>query len=304
MRVPCDTIGTRGLLDCDKDKRKSRLCLRKSSRCGEEGEPACSAFWCTMHWSVCAWTRLSSRSGIEKLLREPVRPGYPSKQVYICLENGSCSSTLLIWWLFSCRQCLCHMAYMYRRKYAHILHALIRTPLSLLPEQEGGNTRRHRTALLYDRQDPTNRYHLTLALFSLHLPSWHWASIATRQTMCEQTSLGWQWFSKSSLAFSYSFHRHEQTIFSTVPLLQSNLRQHTWSTTSSHDAQWQWDCHPLSSSAIATSRVTARWGSASKKSWDLYSPSELLSEYSKIGRRRTLCRRTSSLKRQERPSLT
>ena len=36
------------------------------------------------------------------------------------------------------------------------LHALIRTPLSLLPEQERGNTRTHRTALLYDGQDCTN----------------------------------------------------------------------------------------------------------------------------------------------------
>ena len=53
----------------------------------------------------------------------------------------------------------------------HTVHAFIRTPLSLLPEQERGNTRTHRTALLYDGQDRTNRYLLTLVLFSSPLPS-------------------------------------------------------------------------------------------------------------------------------------
>ena len=53
----------------------------------------------------------------------------------------------------------------------HCVHAFIRTPLSLLPEQERGNTRTHRTTLLYDGQDRTNRYLLTLVLFSSPLPS-------------------------------------------------------------------------------------------------------------------------------------
>ena len=34
--------------------------------------------------------------------------------------------------------------------HTHTVHPFIRTPLSLLPEQERGNTRTHRTTLLYD----------------------------------------------------------------------------------------------------------------------------------------------------------
>ena len=53
----------------------------------------------------------------------------------------------------------------------HTVHAFIRTQLSLLPQQERGNTRTHRTAQLYDGQHRTNRYILTLMLFSSPLPS-------------------------------------------------------------------------------------------------------------------------------------
>ena len=60
---------------------------------------------------------------------------------------------------------------LYVSTHARILHALIRTPLLLLPEQERGNTRTHRMALLYDGQDRTNRYLLTLVLFSWPLSS-------------------------------------------------------------------------------------------------------------------------------------
>ena len=53
----------------------------------------------------------------------------------------------------------------------HTVHPFIRTPLSLLPEQKRGNTRTHRTTLLYDGQDRTNRYLVTLMLLSSPLPS-------------------------------------------------------------------------------------------------------------------------------------
>ena len=52
-----------------------------------------------------------------------------------------------------------YTGYMYRHMHTrtHIFHALIRKPLSALPEfeQERGNTRTHRTALLYDGQNRT-----------------------------------------------------------------------------------------------------------------------------------------------------
>ena len=74
--------------------------------------------------------------------------------------------------------------------HARILHALIRTPLSLLPEQERENTRTHRMALLYGGQDRTNRYLLTLVLFSWPLTRWHWATIATLDRLCVSKPCG------------------------------------------------------------------------------------------------------------------
>ena len=106
--------------------------------------------------------------------------------------------------------------------------------------------------------DTLSRSHSSLRLCQANTGR---ASPLDRLCVTGQTTWEWQSPSKSSLAFPCNFHRHERTLFSTVTLLQINLRQRARSTSSSHDEQW----HPLSSSAIATSRVAARRGSASEK---------------------------------------
>ena len=135
----------------------------------KKGPPACSACGCTIRWSACACTRLSSMEHLRNILRAgatqiAVKTGmYLSGEWRMFLQAADLRVVFLSIVLL--------LRSLHVRTHARILHALIRTPLSLLPEQERGNPRKHRTALLYDGQDRTNRYLLMFVLFSLPLSS-------------------------------------------------------------------------------------------------------------------------------------
>ena len=229
---------------------------KKNAAAAKKGPPAWVRVdaWCV---GACAWTRLSSMSHWQNILRASGTRIAVKTGMHLSGEWRMFLHADDLTVVFLSTELMFHILYVQPYACTHTVHAFISTPLSLLPwERERGNTRTHRTALLYDGQDRTNRYFLTLVLFTSPLPSWHWASIATRQTVFEQASGGWQSPLKSSLAFSCNFHRHNHNRFSTVTLLQSNLRHHARSTSSSNNERW----YPLSSSATATSRVAARRG--------------------------------------------
>ena len=218
---------------------------------------------CTMRWSVCAWTRLSLMWHCQNILRSGVTQ--MAVKAGMRLENGGCSSTLLIWRLFSCRQCLSlrsshvHVP-PHARTHAYFMHSLTCTPLSLLPEQERGNTRTHCTALLYDGQDCTNDTS-SRSCCSLRLCQAGWASPLDRLCVSKPRGDGSRlrsppWLSHvTSIATSKLSSQHWRwfkAIF--VNMLGAQPQA-----TTSNDILSPHPRQPLRES------MHARWGSASEK---------------------------------------